>query len=169
MDQFSETELMAARKLIDAVDLNPTIHRLMTVHHWKKKQALEAVKQYRNYLFLRKKYDHQYVSDIYALPPSYDIDEVWHAHILHTEDYYDFCKQAFGHFLHHHPHHGKDNTLTDSDIEQAFEGQTQKLYYAEFGEHIEAIRPLPFKVTLKRLWKLLWPATTKSRNVLATH
>ncbi len=76
---------------------------------------------------------------------------VWHAHILHTEEYAEFCQNVFGFFLHHHPHQGKDNQLTDTDIAKAFEQETQKLYYLEFGEYIEAVVPLSLNVILKRL------------------
>jgi len=31
------------------------------------------------------------------------IDPFWHAHILHTEEYFEFCSRIFGHYLHHHP------------------------------------------------------------------
>lgn len=143
---LTEPDLAKVRKLIDTVDLNSTINRLTTVHHWKEAWALKAVEQYRHYLFLKIKY-----GKTHALPPSLDIDEVWHAHILHTEEYTEFCQQAFGFFLHHHPHHGKNNELTDADIAKAFEEETQKLYYLEFGEYIEAVMPLPLKVIIKRL------------------
>ncbi len=35
--------------------------------------------------------------------PSQAADEAWHAFILSTRAYQDFCRQAFGRFLHHHP------------------------------------------------------------------
>ncbi len=143
------TSLVAAKRLIDAVDLNPTINRLVGVHKWPRQHALEASRQYRNYLFLKKKY-----GEDHPLPPSHDIDEVWHAHILHTEDYYDFCKQLFGSFLHHHPHHGKDNSMKDDDIAQLFK-KTEELYYAEFNEFIRAIRPISFKTRIRRFLKEL--------------
>lgn len=31
------------------------------------------------------------------------IDELWHAFVLHTEDYAQFCDQYFGFFVHHFP------------------------------------------------------------------
>ena len=31
------------------------------------------------------------------------VDPFWHAHILHTEEYVDFCNRMFGRYLHHHP------------------------------------------------------------------
>ena len=35
--------------------------------------------------------------------PSKIVDDAWHAFILDTEAYAQFCKEAFGRFLHHHP------------------------------------------------------------------
>ncbi|QLH43881.1 MAG: hypothetical protein HWD59_15100 [Coxiellaceae bacterium] len=39
------------------------------------------------------------------MAPSRDIDEIWHAHILHTQDYTEFCEKLFGFYLHHCPSH----------------------------------------------------------------
>ena len=35
--------------------------------------------------------------------PSQVADDAWHAFILHTRVYQDFCNKAFGRFLHHTP------------------------------------------------------------------
>ncbi len=156
---FTKPDFTRVRKLINTVDLSSTINRLVKVHHWKKSLALKAVQQYRNYLFLKFKYN-----NTHSLPPSLDIDEVWHAHILHTEEYAEFCQNVFGFFLHHQPHHGKDNQLTDADIAKSFEQETQKLYYLEFGEYIEAVMPLSFNVILKRLVAFI----KINKNMIAT-
>jgi hypothetical protein len=39
----------------------------------------------------------------YVSMPSQVADDLWHEFILYTRDYQDFCKQAFGGFLHHTP------------------------------------------------------------------
>ena len=31
------------------------------------------------------------------------VDQLWHAHILNTKRYYDFCQQYLGHIVHHLP------------------------------------------------------------------
>jgi hypothetical protein len=31
------------------------------------------------------------------------IDEMWHTFILFTKDYFNFCEQYFGYYLHHYP------------------------------------------------------------------
>ncbi len=35
--------------------------------------------------------------------PSQVVDDLWHEFILYTKNYEDYCKQAFGQFLHHTP------------------------------------------------------------------
>jgi hypothetical protein len=39
----------------------------------------------------------------YVSMPSQIADDLWHEFILHTREYQDFCKRAFGGFLHHTP------------------------------------------------------------------
>lgn len=44
--------------------------------------------------------------------PDKDVDEYWHAHILHTKQYAEDCQRYFGYFLHHEP---DDAFLCNSD------------------------------------------------------
>jgi hypothetical protein len=37
------------------------------------------------------------------LAPSREVDHGWHAFILHTREYADFCARLAGHFIHHAP------------------------------------------------------------------
>ncbi|WP_059006208.1 glycine-rich domain-containing protein [Streptomyces specialis] len=37
------------------------------------------------------------------LSPSPIVDDYWHAFLLHTKAYADFCDRAFGKFIHHQP------------------------------------------------------------------
>ncbi len=43
--------------------------------------------------------------------PTELVDEAWHGFILHTKDYQQFCKQRYGHFIHHVPHGKKPDVL----------------------------------------------------------
>jgi hypothetical protein len=135
----TESTFEQAKQLIYSVDLAPVINRLVAIEGWPQSDAAAAVNQYRNYLLLRKKYP-----DL-DLPPSKDIDDAWHAHILHTKDYRAFCKQAFNDrddfYLDHDPHLVKEGSM--ERLAQLFE-QTQKLYHQEFGEYIYQIRPQSF-------------------------
>jgi len=128
------TELEHAKNIIYSTDLQPVIDRLVKIEKWSKKDAEEVTKQYRNYLFLKKKYPE------HNLPPSKDIDEAWHAHVLHTKDYREFCKQAFSNkkdqYLDHHPHIAKEGSM--ERLNQLFE-KTQNLYRQEFGEYLYQI------------------------------
>ncbi len=131
---MQQSEMMHAIELINTVDLEMVIMRLVKIEHWSLPDAKEAVTQYRKYLILRRKYPGE------TLPPSKDIDEVWHAHILHTVDYRTFCKQAFSdhddQYLDHHPHIA--NVGNVEKLTKLFE-KTQGLYKQEFGEYIYQI------------------------------
>lgn len=41
------------------------------------------------------------------LSPSRKVDPGWHAFILHSREYADFCRRRFGTFLHHNPFKGR--------------------------------------------------------------
>lgn len=136
-------QLEEAKNIIYNADLDPIVNRLVNTYKWSRAEAKEAIDQYRNYLFLRKKYSEQ------DLPPSQDIDEVWHAHILHSKEYTDFCKLVFGDYLHHNP--GQEE---GEYFQKKFETQTQELYKKEFGDYIYAVRPIPIKMLFSRWLKL---------------
>lgn len=124
-----------AKDFINSFDLRSVHNRLVKIDKWPADQAKEACGQYRNFLFLKKKYG----SD-FEIPPSYDMDEVWHAHILHTQDYMEFCQQVFGGYLHHFPHEGDGGSRRLLELAEMFENQTQRLYKLEFGTDIYAVR-----------------------------
>jgi hypothetical protein len=130
MEVLNDT-LAQAKRVIYSADLSAVTTRLIEVEKWSKREAEMATQQYRNYLFLRRKYPE------YQLPPSRDIDEVWHIHVLHTKQYREFCQVVFSNEVHAYlDHHPQVATETDKlDIKALFE-QTQALYYQEFGEYI---------------------------------
>jgi hypothetical protein len=35
--------------------------------------------------------------------PNQSVDELWHLHILYTKEYFEFCNDFFGFYLHHQP------------------------------------------------------------------
>lgn len=131
-------DLATAKKLIYSLDLSSVIERLIIFYNWTEKQAREASEQYKHYLFILKKYAYTQQQGL-ELPPSIDIDEVWHNHILHTKAYTDFCNKVFGQYLHHNPGHGTDAGEAYEKFERMFE-ITQELYYKETGDYIYAVR-----------------------------
>lgn len=113
--------------VIKTIDFEPIIYRLMNEKKWTRRIAEHAVAMYQNYLYLKKIYGSEF-----TLPPSQQIDEVWHAHILHTEKYAADCKAIFGRFLHHNP------AMEGENLERfELDFQTlQALHVKEFGYEI---------------------------------
>lgn len=128
---MGDTCVDSAKQLIDSVDLSLVVERLVKTEGWSQREAEQVVAQYRNYLFLRKKYPED------SLPPSQEIDEAWHAHILHTVEYRRFCKRVFAEredaYLDHHPQ--AEQGESPEKMAELFD-RTQALYHREFGEYI---------------------------------
>lgn len=112
---------------VNSLDFNPIINKLIDQMGWRKEHALEACDLYRKYLILQKKYNH-----LYNLPPSEDIDEFWHMHILDTKAYRRDCDIIFGYYLDHYPYLGIDENTNLDDLGNAFQ-KTQELFALEFG------------------------------------
>ena len=159
MGEVSTQELQHARDIIDQTDFQPVIDRLVYLKKWTRKQAHQACEQYRNFLFLKKKY-----GDNHSLPPSIDIEEVWHAHILHTKAYCEFSNKVFGHYFHHHPTLSGDLAADQRQFQKLFEETTQNLYFKEFGDYIYAVRPIPLRNHLHH-----WLGKLKSLLQLPLH
>lgn len=62
--------------------------------------------------------------------PSKAVDEVWHAHLLFTRSYGNFCLETRGQLLHHEPGEG---AVDEAHFRDAYRA-TLDLYRAEFGE-----------------------------------
>lgn len=123
--------LQQAKAYIDKIDFSMIINKMVTRDDWLEDEAQAVCKMYRNYLFLLKKY-----KDKFEVPPSEEIDEFWHQHILDTRKYHADCEAIFGGYLHHKPEYifDKYNSLNKS-MNHLFHN-TQKLYFAEFGNTI---------------------------------
>ncbi len=64
---------------------------------WKEERYKRAEEWYRRMLAIAM------VFGPAVTPIHQDVDEVWHAHILSTQDYQRDCHRLFGHYLHHVP------------------------------------------------------------------
>lgn len=95
---------------------------------WSTDRLHLALAEYRKFMTLASKG--------LCLAPCQDVDEIWHAHILHTMDYSLFCKALMGQdgFMHHQP---LDEAMaTEEDREgnmEAFE-RTMSEYEGVFGK-----------------------------------
>lgn len=128
--QFS-VPLENSKLAIQKLDLTNLVEKLSTPSRlvgalWEKDAVLRAVEVYKNWLWIIRKYAAQH----FPLPPSIEIDEIWHYHIFDTKRYIWDCESIFGHFLHHNPYVEKD-----IDLDEGFK-VTKSLYKAEFGEEL---------------------------------
>lgn len=123
--------LEMAKSYIYSINFSSIIDKLVNYNGWIRKEAEITCELYRNFLYLNKKYGHEYRH----LPPSEDIDEFWHNHILDTQKYEIDCYCIFGKFFHHYPYLGIDSQSNFEDLNRAFE-TTQELYFKEFGSYI---------------------------------
>jgi|SRR5689334_11470858 hypothetical protein len=103
---------------------------------WSRAKLDFAEKQYKNFLFLWRKYRGK------PLPPPFQVDDFWHGHILHTNRYHIDCIAIFGEYLHHYPYFGMRGDGDREGLENAFL-DSQRLYRAEFGDWIRDYVDLP--------------------------
>lgn len=131
--------LSEKKAYIDHLDFSDLLKKLTNTvapkpysHYWTPDQAKAAIQRYKNYLYLLVKYRDQYDS----IPPTLEIDEIWHNHILETRRYHADCNILFGEYLHHYPYFGLDtvgmNEMDHKLLSKAF-SITLLLYYAEFN------------------------------------
>lgn len=130
----STISLAQAKEYIYAMDFSMIIHKMVHQDGWLLDDALATATFYRNFLYLNKKY-----SNGILLPPSEDIDEFWHYHILDTQKYVEDCNHIFGFYLHHYPYLVMDHKINQDGLNDAF-ASTQKLHVHEFGTPIFATR-----------------------------
>ena len=73
-------------------------------------------------------------------PALIPVDEMWHAFILCTRRYHDFCRIHFGDYLHHEPVTENHGDVGPDDLAWQFEYVMSKLgrQYA-FRTHIESL------------------------------
>jgi hypothetical protein len=99
---------------------NLFIERLMKENLWTKAYTLRVIDEYKKFLCL---------ASCTEVSPSYQIDQVWHTHILFTKDYKKVCDEVIGGFLHHNP---IEKSLTKTVGKDQYI-KTKELYLKIFG------------------------------------
>ena len=125
---------------IKDLDLSYLEKRLMREVHWTQSEAQEAVRAYKNFLILIYKYPKA------GVVPTSEIDEVWHAHILHTKEYTRDCHAIFGRYVHHAPFQEHENVSARNKMKDLL-ARTHVLYAKEFQE------PYGFHISAEVLFK----------------
>ena len=153
------TSLEEAKAYIDAIDFSMIINKIVKTKHWKEKEAAAICVYYKNFLYLNKQYE-----KLGQLPPSEEIDEFWHNHILDTEKYIKDCDAIFGKYLHHYPYFGMDDKSNEQDLSNAFE-HMQQLYKKEFGDQIYRVRNPGFLEIIKITLQIIKQFFSKKNNI----
>lgn len=120
------------RKYIDDIDFSKIKHKMTHRkhgHNWSEEKADYVEQQYKNWLYLRRKYEDE------KLPPSVDIDDFWHFHILDTRAYYHDTARIFGYYFHHFPYFEFQNEKEYQALLQEYDN-TLRRYKEEYGESI---------------------------------
>lgn len=94
MNFLRRMRLRRVARRLDAYRFRDLIDHMMSRHGWNEEKSQEV--------FLRLKRFYLSCNAGKACPEP-DIDEMWHEHILHTEEYIRFCRKCFGGYLHHRP------------------------------------------------------------------
>lgn len=146
---------MHTEKTIDCIkdyiygyDLSNVLSTLILREGWMKADADETATQYRDFLFLVKKYG--------PMEPSQDVDEFWHQHILMSSDYWIMTHEVYGCYLHHAPHaieKQQANKKSSSNI-IPFEKSLQ-IYRSEFNKELYATKSKYPKILYPLLKKLM--------------
>lgn len=139
-----------ARQYINNLDFSMLITKMVAQQGWQKENAVQLSQLYKNFLFLIFKYGAQFP----GLPPSEEIDEFWHNHVLDTQNYAKDCQQIFGRFIHHYPYTGLDGALTSQQVVNAFDNM-QELHNKEFGFYIPKVSKRQFLYPLRYLFNKL--------------
>jgi len=121
--------LEEAKKHINSINFSNIISKMVNHQGWRISDATKVCHMYRNFLYLNKKYG---MEKQLPLPPSEEIDEFWHNHILDTKQYRKDCQAIFGKYLDHYPYLGIDGKSSSGDVTDAF-AELQRLYAKEFG------------------------------------
>jgi hypothetical protein len=106
------------------IDLSAVMQHVAADTGLKGEDLARAEQLYRQFLTLKAKFP-----ATSFVPPKL-VDEVWHAHITFTRQYFADCDLLFGEYLHHTP------DLVGA--EESFEKITVPAYQSHFGVNLKA-------------------------------
>jgi hypothetical protein len=93
--------------------------KLMSMYDWSLEYTEKVIFEYRKFMFLAVQF---------RVAPSWEIDQVWHLHLLYTDYYWNvWCKKVLKKKIHHNPNPKNFN----SSVDEYFE--TKKIYLQVFG------------------------------------
>ena len=120
METFSQFETQKPLGIVDGYDhlhekicrleeegLERVIERLVKRENFTQEHALKCRIEFLRFISLR------FLETGERHSPAADVDTFWHAFILHTRDYMNFCSKHFGHYYHHEPYDHRVSTVTE--------------------------------------------------------
>jgi uncharacterized membrane protein YgcG len=92
-------ERLLAKRHITSLDLDSV--RLKVIEHlgWSSEKTTQVELEYRRFLYALARKQPEYAIS----PPTPEVDEFWHQHILNTRRYREDCEKVFGHYMDHTP------------------------------------------------------------------
>jgi hypothetical protein len=131
---FLEVSLTDARTYIEQLNLDYIVETMCSASYplprWTLSDAEHCCRLYKNFLLLQKIHFTEH------LVPTREMDEFWHNHILHTNQYITDCLNIFGRYLHHTPFSPSDNK---QDLINRYQ-KTKDYYFEEFKIPIDLIK-----------------------------
>lgn len=127
--QREERKMNVKDKLLPELDLDKIVKKTAKQNDWSQEQAQEAEMQYRGFLKATM------IENGESFVPTFEIDEVWHNHILDTQKYSQDCKVLFGHILHHEPSYGDD--AAENNFLKGLATKTQKFFKENFSINLD--------------------------------
>jgi len=132
------SSLDEVKEYIEAIDFHDLKDKIRSPegNGWPQERIDLAERLYKRWLFLRAKYRDE------LMPPTEEIDEFWHFHILDTTAYFRDCQRIFGGYFHHFPYFGMRGPEDESLLITAFENTKQR-YESEYGEKLTSMGSAP--------------------------
>jgi uncharacterized membrane protein YgcG len=92
-------ERLLAKRHITGLDLSSV--RLKVIDHlgWSSEKTTQVELEYRRFLYALARKRPEYAIS----PPTPEVDEFWHQHILNTRRYREDCEKVFGQYMDHTP------------------------------------------------------------------
>jgi hypothetical protein len=92
-------ERLLAKRHIRHLDLGSVREQLVEKQGWNTDQAERVEGDYKRFLYALA---HKELEDVLS-PPTEEVDQFWHQHILDTRKYREDCDTVFGHYVDHTP------------------------------------------------------------------
>ena len=110
-------EKLLAKQHIKNLDLGSVRANAMAKLGWSSEKAQRVENSYRRFLYALA---HKKENDLLS-PPSQEVDDFWHQHILDTRKYREDCYTVFGHYIDHTPRLlPEDQRRADARREQVY-------------------------------------------------